>query len=148
MATPLSDNLAWVDIVEPLAPPALFSAGQILVAIVILLGVLLLLLRWWQQQPRQRARTQLRGLLHHVDHPASDLRQMSIQLRACLCLGLRLTNLTQATVAASQQAEWQTYCDALTQLCYQPQAPTPAQLTAFIHQAKYWLRNLPTSHAH
>jgi hypothetical protein len=147
MPNPINDNAAWIEILEPLAPPPLFSTGQVLLCIGVLLAVLLLLLRWWRRQPRQRARAQLRVMLAHVDHPGRDLRQLGLQLRASLCLGLRVTNLQQHRVATPRQSDWQAYCAALTQLCYQPHAPTSNQLTVLIHQARDWLNTSPASHA-
>jgi len=118
-----------------------------LLCIGVLLAVLLLLLRWCRRQPRQLARAQLRVMLAHVDHPGRDLRQLGLQLRASLCLGLRVTNLQQHRVATPRQSDWQAYCAALTQLCYQPHAPTSNQLTVHIHQARDWLNTSPASHA-
>ena len=138
MPTPI-DNHVWVDILEPLAPPPLFSPLQIVMFSIVLLSLVTLVLFWRWRQPRQRALRQLQLLHREKDQPGADLRQLGFRLRYSLCSGLQVCNLTDLIVAAEQQRDWLVYVTALTQLCYQPQPPTANQLTELIQQAHGWL---------
>ncbi len=146
MPTPI-DNNAWVDILEPLAPPPLFSTTQIVLFGITLLICIALFLSWWWRQPRQRALRQLRILHRLKDQPDADIRQLGFQLRHSLCSGLHVNNLMELAFHMERQSDWLVYINALTLLCYQAQPPTANQLSELIHQAHLWLRQSRLRHA-
>ncbi len=131
------DNYSWVDIYPPQMPMEVVDPWiyMLLISVLLLSAIVGL---YFYFNPRFKAKRRLRKMKSMLQGASAiDGREISSQLKQCLCLGFAIEQVDLST--RFKQQSWQDYLGILDEYCYGSQKVSRDQLTVLLVETSAWL---------